>query len=165
MWSVRYWHCPKALNFVPSSSLATSCGCVFARRCAYVRLHRGPRGARILLFVIWFLGMCILVCVDAVTPEVLGLFATNAQLSHLKASTRCALHSPACLLGNVDSNPPFYSRCYSTTLDDDQMRTAVWWTKPKIGFLLEPHRGFPHLKASVYDCPSNGGRVVYEYMR
>jgi hypothetical protein len=45
------------------------------------------------------------------------------------------------------------------------MRTAVWWTNPKIGFLLEPHRGFPHLKASVYDCPSNGGRVVYEYMR
>jgi hypothetical protein len=45
------------------------------------------------------------------------------------------------------------------------MRTSVWWTKPKIGFLMEPHRGFPHLKASVYDCPSNGGRVVYEYMR
>jgi len=58
-----------------------------------------------------------------------------------------------------------YSRCFITTLDDDQMRTAVWWTKPKIGFLMEPHRGFPHIKASVYDCPSNGGRVVYEYMR
>jgi hypothetical protein len=30
---------------------------------------------------------------------------------------------------------------------------------------MEPYRGFPHVKASVYDCPSNGGRVVYEYMR
>ena len=45
------------------------------------------------------------------------------------------------------------------------MRTSVWWVKPKIGFLMEPYRGFPHVKASVYDCPSNGGRVVYEYMR
>lgn len=98
---------------------------------------------RMRFFEAFCLCMCILVCADAVTPEVLGLFATNAQVSHLKAAT---------------------SRCYSTTLDDDQMRTAVWWTKPKIGFLLEPHRGFPHLKASVYDCPSNGGRVVYEYM-
>ena len=45
------------------------------------------------------------------------------------------------------------------------MRTSVWWVKPKIGFIMEPYRGFPHVKASVYDCPSNGGRVVYEYMR
>lgn len=85
----------------------------------------------------------MLICVHSVTPEVLGLFAINAKVSDLKGIT---------------------SRCYTTTLDDEQMRTSVWWTKPKIGFLMEPHRGFPHLKASVYDCPSNGGRVVYEYM-
>jgi hypothetical protein len=102
----------------------------------------------------------MLICVVAVNPEVLGLFATNAKVSDLKGISRHVFpHNSFTTINTV------FSRCYSTTLDEDQMRTSVWWTKPKIGFLLEPHRGFPHLKASVYDCPSNGGRVVYEYMR
>ena len=108
--------------------------------------------------------MCMLMRVHAVTPEVLGLFAKNATVSDLKGTTRYVLH--LCWRKfDMISNPAFCSRCFITTLDDNQMRAAVWWTQPKIGFLMEPHRGFPHIKASVYDCPSNGGRVVYEYMR
>jgi hypothetical protein len=107
--------------------------------------------------------MCMLVCVSAVTPEVLGLFAANAKVSDLKGVARCA----RCVFSKdrYQFEHRMCSRCFTTTLDDGQMRTAVWWAKPKIGFLMEPHRGFPHVKASVYDCPSNGGRFVYEYMR
>jgi hypothetical protein len=89
------------------------------------------------------------------TPNYLTSMASQGVLTVLTSSS-CRI---------AVTNTAICSRCFTTTLDEDQMRTSVWWVKPKIGFLMEPYRGFPHVKASVYDCPSNGGRVVYEYMR
>ena len=54
--------------------------------------------------------------------------------------------------------------CYNLTLSDAAVREVVWWEKGRLALRLEPCVGKPHLRASVYGCPSEGARSVWEYM-
>jgi hypothetical protein len=54
--------------------------------------------------------------------------------------------------------------CYNLTLSDKVVKEAVWWEQAKLILRLEPCVGKPHLRVSVYGCPSEGARVVWEYM-
>jgi len=59
---------------------------------------------------------------------------------------------------------PGRSICYNLTLSDKAVKEVVWWEQAKLILRLEPCVGKPHLRVSVYGCPSEGGRVVWEYM-
>jgi hypothetical protein len=59
---------------------------------------------------------------------------------------------------------PGQKMCYNLTLSDNAVKEVVWWEQAKLILRLEPCVGKPHLLVSVYGCPSDGGRVVWEYM-
>ena len=59
---------------------------------------------------------------------------------------------------------PGQKTCYNLTLSDKVVKEVVWWEQAKLILRLEPCVGKPHLRVSVYGCPSDGGRVVWEYM-
>ena len=59
---------------------------------------------------------------------------------------------------------PGRKMCYNFTLSDKVVKEVVWWQQAKLILRLEPCVGKPHLQVSVYGCPSDGGRVVWEYM-
>lgn len=52
--------------------------------------------------------------------------------------------------------------CYNLTLPDELVPVVVWWDDPKLLVRVDPCQGMPHIKMSVYGCPSDGNRVVYE---
>eukprot|EP00960_Hanusia_phi_P016529 486829-Hanusia_phi.AAC.2 len=47
--------------------------------------------------------------------------------------------------------------CYNFSLTASQVREVVWWTTGRVAFYLEPCAGKPHMKISIYGCPSQGG--------
>ena len=49
------------------------------------------------------------------------------------------------------------------SLDSDQTRNVVYWKDAKVYFRLEPCAGVPHMRASVYGCPSDGNLINWEY--
>eukprot|EP00294_Goniomonas_avonlea_P003381 CAMPEP_0114555330 /NCGR_PEP_ID=MMETSP0114-20121206/8691_1 /TAXON_ID=31324 /ORGANISM="Goniomonas sp, Strain m" /LENGTH=495 /DNA_ID=CAMNT_0001740447 /DNA_START=22 /DNA_END=1509 /DNA_ORIENTATION=- len=55
------------------------------------------------------------------------------------------------------------TRCYKLELSDETVRKVVWWESPKLLIRLDPCTGYPHLKVSVYGCPSEY-KTVYEFM-
>ena len=59
---------------------------------------------------------------------------------------------------------PGRKMCYNFTLSDKVVKEVVWWQQAKLILRLEPCVGKPHLLVSVYGCPSDGARVVWEYM-
>jgi hypothetical protein len=59
---------------------------------------------------------------------------------------------------------PGQKACYNLTLSDNSVKEVVWWEQAKLILRLEPCVGKPHMQVSVYGCPSEGGRVVWEYM-
>uniref|UniRef100_A0A7S4KE26 Pherophorin domain-containing protein n=1 Tax=Guillardia theta TaxID=55529 RepID=A0A7S4KE26_GUITH len=61
-------------------------------------------------------------------------------------------------------NGPGKTVCYNFSLTDSQVREVVWWTSPRVAFYLEPCAGKPHMKISVYGCPSQGAFAVWDYM-
>jgi hypothetical protein len=67
--------------------------------------------------------------------------------------------------GNIgELQGPGTTVCYNLTLSDNIIRQVVWWDRGRLSLRLEPCIGKPHMKASVYGCPSDGARVVWEYM-
>lgn len=61
-------------------------------------------------------------------------------------------------------NGPTATICYNFTLSDTVLRQVVWWDRGRLSLRVEPCIGKPHMKVSVYGCPSDGSRVVWEYM-
>jgi hypothetical protein len=59
---------------------------------------------------------------------------------------------------------PSAAICYNLTFSDDIVRDIVWWDRGRLSLRVEPCIGKPHMKASVYGCPSDGAPVVWEYM-
>jgi hypothetical protein len=58
---------------------------------------------------------------------------------------------------------PNQTRCYLISLDADTTREIAYWPKGKLFLHLQPCSGTPHLKASVFGCPSHGKVVNWEY--
>ena len=65
-------------------------------------------------------------------------------------------------LGELDG--PGAAICYNLTFSDYVLRQVVWWDRGRLSVRVEPCIGKPHMKISVYGCPSDGARVVWEYM-
>jgi hypothetical protein len=61
-------------------------------------------------------------------------------------------------------NGPAAAICYNLTFSDNIVREIVWWDRGRLSLRVEPCIGKPHMKASVYGCPSDGAPVVWEYM-
>jgi hypothetical protein len=61
-------------------------------------------------------------------------------------------------------NGPTAVVCYNLSLSDPVLRQVVWWDRGRLSLRVEPCLGKPHMKVSVYGCPSDGARVVWEYM-
>lgn len=63
--------------------------------------------------------------------------------------------------GSLRSNE---SLCYRYHMDDATTKLAVQWTERRLLIRLDPCSGLPHMKVSVYGCPSDGNLVTWEYM-
>mmetsp|Transcript_1937 Transcript_1937/g.3094 ORF Transcript_1937/g.3094 Transcript_1937/m.3094 type:complete len:726 (+) Transcript_1937:22-2199(+) len=58
---------------------------------------------------------------------------------------------------------PNQTVCYQFSLDADATREVVYWQQAKLYLRLEPCAGIPHMKASVWGCPSQGHVTNWEY--
>ena len=75
------------------------------------------------------------------------------------ATTRSAIASEQTIAGTVGAN----ANCYVYSMDGPTTKAAVYWGEPKLYVRLEPCAGLPHLRVSVYGCPSEGHHVNWEF--
>ena len=93
----------------------------------------------------------------------LGLAVASylAALPRTQAQTRrLPIASDVTVMDTVRGNG---SNCYVYSMDGPTTKAAVYWGRPKLYVRLEPCTGLPHLKASVYGCPSEGHTVNWEF--
>ncbi len=102
---------------------------------------------------------------------ILSLFAKLAVLSCIRHFHVIAVHVETLRLslpGDVghqgELNSSGAAICYNLTFNDDIVREIVWWDRGRLSIRVEPCIGKPHMKASVYGCPSDGAPIVWEYM-
>jgi hypothetical protein len=102
---------------------------------------------------------------------ILSLFTNIAVLSCLQQfrvtavqveTLRLSLPGDEGRLGELNGSAA--ATCYNLTFSDNIVREIVWWDRGRLSLRLEPCIGKPHMKASVYGCPSDGAPVVWEYM-
>ena len=77
------------------------------------------------------------------------------------AATQLPLLNEEQVTGVVQANG---AQCYLFAMDQNKTREVVYWAEAKLYIRLEPCVGMPHLKVSVYGCPSDGAIVNWEYM-
>ena len=76
-------------------------------------------------------------------------------------TTQIPLYNEQQVTATVNSDE---TTCYLFEMDSNKTREVVYWAQAKLYLRLEPCIGMPHLKVSVYGCPSDGNIVNWEYM-
>ena len=85
-----------------------------------------------------------------------SLFIFSVPQLCTAASIQLPLLNEIPITHNVSANE---TRCYLFEMDPDTTRAVVYWSEAKLYLRLEPCRGMPHLRVSVYGCPSDGNIV------
>ena len=65
--------------------------------------------------------------------------------------------------GRVAGSWPASANCYVFSMDGPTTKAAVYWGAPKLHVRLDPCAGLPHMRVSVYGCPSEGHPVNWEF--